>query len=55
MEDFGSKKKKKRAEFEARKLNREKERKEIENYNRIMNDENTTMEELAAVMGVKLK
>jgi hypothetical protein len=55
MKDFGSKKKKRRADFEARKFKREQERKRIENYNRVMRDKNSTMEEMAAVMGIPLK
>lgn len=55
MKDFGSKKKKRRAEFEARKLKKDMEKKRIENYNRVMRDKNSTIEEMAAVMGIPLK
>jgi hypothetical protein len=53
--NYGSKKKKRRAEFEARKFKREQERKRIENYNKVMRDKNSTLEEVAAVMGIPLR
>ena len=55
MKNYGSKKKKRRAEFESLKFKREQERKRVENYNRVMRDKNSTMEEMANVMGISLK
>ena len=53
MKDYGSKKKKRRAEFEARKFKREQEKKRIENYNKVMREGN--IEQMAAAMGIPLK
>jgi len=55
MKNYGSKKKKRRAEYEAREFKRQQEKKRIENYNRINRDKNSTMEEMAAVMGIPLR
>ena len=55
MKDYGSKKKKRRAEFEARKFKRQMGKKRIENYIRVMNDKNSTMEDVARVMGIPLE
>lgn len=53
--NYGSKKKKRRAEFEAREFKRQQEKKRIENYNQIMKDKNSTIEDMAAAMGIPLK
>ena len=55
MKDYGSKKKKKYAEYKVRKLKRDIEKKRIENFNNVMNDKNSTIEDMARVIGIQLK
>jgi hypothetical protein len=51
--NYGSKKAKKRAEFEEREFARKKEKERIKNYNKVMRE--GTLEEMSNVMGIKLK
>jgi hypothetical protein len=53
MKDYGSKKKRRRAEFLKRKGAKEQEKLRTENYNRVMREGN--IEQMAEAMGVKLK
>ena len=55
MKDYGSKKKKRRAEFEARKFKREQKKEEIETFNRIVRDKNSTIEDMAKALKIPLK
>ena len=55
MKDYGSKKKKRLTEFEKRKLKRDMEKKRIENYNKVMRDKSSTIEDMAKVMGIPLR
>lgn len=51
--NYGSKKKKRKAGYLNRKLKRDMEKKRIENYNKVMRE--GTIEEMAAVLGIPLK
>jgi hypothetical protein len=53
LKDYGSKKKKRKAEYEKRKAQKDQEKLRIENYNRVMREGN--IEQKATAMGLKLK
>ena len=55
MKDYGSKKKKRRAEFEARKFKREQKKEEMQTLNRIMRDKDSTIEDMAKAVKIPLK
>jgi hypothetical protein len=55
MKNYGSKKKKRRAEYLERETRRKLEQERLKNYNRVMKDKNSTIEDMAAVMGIPLR
>ena len=55
MKHYGSKKKKRRAEYLERETKRKMGQEQLKNYYSVMNDKNSTIEDMAAVMGIPLK
>lgn len=55
MKDYGSKKKKRRALYEERKKKRKLQNERLEEFNKILNDPKSSIEDIARIFGIRLK
>ena len=55
MKNYGSKKKKRRAEYLERETRRKMKQEGLKNHYSVMKDKNSTIEAMAAIMGISLK